>query len=88
MSLAQGHRLEIEPSAPFRLDLTVRALRRRAHNRVDRWDESIYERVLSVDDREPVALSVAQCSRPEAPRLLVRLGGPTRDPPSCRRAEP
>jgi DNA-3-methyladenine glycosylase II len=79
MSLAQGHRLEIEPSAPFRLDLTVRALRRRAHNRVDRWGESIYERVLSVDDREGVALSVAQCGRPEAPRLSVRLGGPSHE---------
>jgi DNA-3-methyladenine glycosylase II len=75
MSLAQDYRLEIEPSAPFRLDLTVRALRRRAHNRIDRWDESIYERVLSLGDGEPVVLSVAQCSRPEAPRLSVRLRG-------------
>ena len=32
----------IEPSAPFRLDLTVWALRRRSHNTVDRWDASTY----------------------------------------------
>lgn len=76
MSLGHRHRLEIEPSAPFRLDLTVQALRRRTHNRVDRWNESIYARVLSVGDGEPVALSVAQCGEPEAPVLSVPLGGP------------
>jgi hypothetical protein len=48
MSLAQGYRLEIEPFPPFRLDLTVRALRPRAHNRVDRWDESIDGRVRGI----------------------------------------
>ncbi len=29
---------QIKPVPPFRLDLTVRALRRRPHNLVDRWD--------------------------------------------------
>jgi hypothetical protein len=45
-----------QPSAPFRLDLTVWALRRRPHNEVDRWDSSgTYGRVLSLDGR-PVSL--------------------------------
>ena len=30
----------IEPRAPFRLDLTTWALRRRAHNAIDRWNGS------------------------------------------------
>jgi len=37
--------------APFRLDLTVWALRRRANNIVDRWDGKTYRRVLLLDDR-------------------------------------
>ena len=32
------HRFSIAPDPPFRLDLTVWALRRRAHNAIDRWD--------------------------------------------------
>jgi DNA-3-methyladenine glycosylase II len=65
----------IEPPAPFRLDLTAWALRRRPHNAVDRWDESTYRRAVSVDDQGPVALSVTQDGIPEAPRLSARLGG-------------
>ena len=46
MPNARAHRLVIEPWAPFRLDLTVWALRRRAHNTVDRWDATgTYRRV-------------------------------------------
>lgn len=67
-------RLEIEPSAPFRLDLTAWALRRRPHNEVDRWRPPTYERVVSVDGG-PVALSVTQEGVPGVPRLSVRLAG-------------
>jgi DNA-3-methyladenine glycosylase II len=68
-------RFPIEPSAPFRLDLTVLALRRQAHNAVDRWDaSSTYGRALSFDDR-PVALSVRQSGAPDAPLLSVLLNG-------------
>ena len=43
-----GHagRLLIRVSGPFRLDYAVWALRRRAHNEVDRFDAGRYRRVL------------------------------------------
>lgn len=75
--MAQGHELLIEPRAPFRLDLTAWALRRRAHNAVDRWHGSTYQRSVPIDDGEPVALSVTQNGAPDRPRLSVHLdGGP------------
>jgi DNA-3-methyladenine glycosylase II len=73
----QGQELLIEPCAPFRLDLTAWALRRRPHNAIDRWDASTYQRVVDVDGG-PVALSVAQRDALAAPGLSVLLtGGPT-----------
>jgi DNA-3-methyladenine glycosylase II len=74
-AVADSHELAIEPCAPFRLDLTAWALRRRAHNALDRFDKSTYRRVVSIDDREPVALSVTQDAAPGAPRLSVLLAG-------------
>ena len=44
---------------PFRLDLTVWALRRRAGNAVDLWDNETYRRVLAVGDK-PVLVAVTQ----------------------------
>lgn len=70
----EGLRLLIEPRAPFRLDLTAWALRRRSHNALDRWDASTYQRVVSIDGG-PVALSVAQDGPPDAPQLSVCLAG-------------
>ena len=68
-------RFVIEPCAPFRLDLTVWALRRRAHNTVDRWDAAgTYRRVVSFADG-PLALAMTQDGAPDAPRLSVMLGG-------------
>jgi len=64
----------IAPCAPFRLDLTAWALRRRAHNAVDRWDASTYQRVVSLDGT-PVALSVTQDGAMDMPRLTVALAG-------------
>ena len=72
--LFQGRRLLLEPGAPFRLDLTAWALRRRSHNALDRWDGSTYQRVVSIDGR-PVALLVTQGGALDAPRLTVRLAG-------------
>ena len=65
----------IEPRAPFRLDLTAWALRRRTHNAIDRWNGSSYERVLSVDDDGPYALSVTQDKAMLAVRLEGRAAG-------------
>jgi DNA-3-methyladenine glycosylase II len=62
------------PPAPFRLDLTVWALRRRAHNLIDRWDGAIYRRALPLAD-EVFALAVRQDGDLEAPRLEVTLTG-------------
>jgi DNA-3-methyladenine glycosylase II len=76
VNTVQDRVLVIEPCAPFRLDLTAWALRRRSHNAVDRWDATAtYRRVLSFDGG-PVALSVAQDGAPDAPRLsVIRAGG-------------
>jgi DNA-3-methyladenine glycosylase II len=64
----------LEPVPPFRLDLTVWALRRRPDNIVDRWDGRTYRRVLplSVGFAE---VSVTQSGLPETPRLRVAVGG-------------
>jgi DNA-3-methyladenine glycosylase II len=63
----------IEPRAPFRLDLTVWALRRRPENKVDRWDGCAYRRVLTLVDR-PVPLAMTQIGQSHAPGLSVKFG--------------
>jgi DNA-3-methyladenine glycosylase II len=65
----------IVPIAPFRLDLTAWALRRRSQNRVDRWDGATYRRVLPFDD-VPIEVAVRQTEPPHIPRLQVTLTGP------------
>ena len=70
----EDQQLLVEPVAPFRLDLTAWALRRRAHNRIDRWDGSTYRRAVSVHGG-PVALSVSQNGRRDEPYLRVGLTG-------------
>jgi DNA-3-methyladenine glycosylase II len=77
----KSHEFPIEPSAPFRLDLTAWALRRNARNSVDRWSTSTYERVLFLDGG-PVAVSVTQVAGPDTPRLSVVLSGRQIDQPT------
>src|ERR1035437_5622053 len=60
--------------APFRLDLTVLALRPRAVNIVDRWDGANYRRVMVVHE-EPLEVLVTQSGTPERARLRVTLTG-------------
>jgi DNA-3-methyladenine glycosylase II len=60
----------IRPVPPFRLDLTVWALRRRSRNLVDRWDGVIYRRVVVLRERA-MELAVRQTGTPTAPRLNV-----------------
>ncbi len=78
MSASHRHELLIEPRAPFRLDLTAWALRRRPQNAMDRWDASTYRRVISVD-RHPATLAVSQEGAPDAPRLRVVVGAESVD---------
>jgi DNA-3-methyladenine glycosylase II len=62
----------VQPLAPFRLDLTVWALRRRATNRIDRWDGTHYTRVLVVDS-VPVKVSISQQRADDHPELLITM---------------
>ncbi len=64
----------LKPKPPFRLDLTVWALRRRAHNAIDLWDGAHYRRALSSGDRA-LELCVSQTTTGRAPILDVVLSG-------------
>lgn len=60
----------VRPIPPFRLDLTVWALRRRARNLIDRWDGATYRRVISVGGAS-VEVAVWQSGVSAKPRLIV-----------------
>ena len=60
----------LRPIPPFRLDLTVWALRRRARNLIDRWDGTTYRRVIVMEGR-PTELAVRQSGSSATPRLTV-----------------
>ena len=60
----------LTPLPPFRLDLTVWALRRWPDNIVDRWDGRTYRRVLVIEN-QPVEIAVTQEGPSEAPSLQV-----------------
>ena len=70
---------QIKPVPPFRLDLTVQALRRRAINAVDRWDGTTYRRMLVVDQR-PLGIEVVQIAPSECPMLQVTVSGSSLPP--------
>lgn len=65
---------QMQPVAPFRLDLTAWVLRRMPSNEMDRWDGHTYRRVLVVRG-EPVEVSVVQTGPPKSPELTVSLAG-------------
>jgi len=71
--------LIVRPIPPFRLDLTVWALRRRARNAIDRWDGATYRRVILVG-RRPTELAVYQDRSATTPRLIVTPTPPLRTP--------
>ena len=73
---------QIKPVPPFRLDLTVQALRRRAINAVDRWDGMTFRRALVVD-RRSLGIEVVQIAPSERPLLQVTVSGSSL-PPSTR----
>lgn len=64
----------IHPLPPFRLDLTVWALRRRPENILDRWDGHVYRRVLQLGKKiaaRPLEIVVVQGGSIWHPRLDV-----------------
>ncbi len=63
-------RFELTALPPFRLDLSVWALRRRPGNRVDRWDGNTYRRAIRVDGAL-ADVAVVQVGTPESPRLDI-----------------
>jgi DNA-3-methyladenine glycosylase II len=75
---------QLEPVPPFRLDLTVWALRRRAVNAVDRWDGTTHRRVLVVNGQS-LGIEVVQVAPPERPLLQVSVSGANL-PPGTRPA--
>lgn len=60
------------PVPPFRLDLTVWALRRRPANQIDCWDGNTFRRVLEID-HEPAEVSVQQDGAADRPSLSVSI---------------
>ena len=62
--------VSVNPLPPFRLDLSVWALRRRQANTVDLWDGRSYQRALAFVDGK-AAMSVTQAGGTESPQLAV-----------------
>lgn len=62
------------PVYPFRLDLTVWALRRRKENSYDTWDNGVYKRILVINSK-PVLIQIKQIAPPQSPKLYVTLKG-------------
>lgn len=67
--------LTISARAPFRLDRTVWALRRRPRNIVDRWDGATYRRVFALGGGAPIEVAVRQTGGRVSPRLHVEIHG-------------
>ncbi|MGE5238044.1 MAG: DNA-3-methyladenine glycosylase family protein [Chloroflexota bacterium] len=65
---------ELTPVKPFRLDLTVWALRRRPDNIIDRWDNGIYRRVMMIQGK-PAEVAVTQLHPEGDSTLLVTVAG-------------
>ena len=75
----------LKPVAPFRLDLTAWALRRRPSNLIDRWNGQMYRRVLVLKNT-PLEVAVIQTGRAETARLRVTLTGRRLGPEAKRLA--
>lgn len=77
----------LRPLPPFRLDLTVWALRRQPHNLVDHWDGQTWRRVLAVGEAG-VELQLRQRGSPASPLLELRLRGPAAELEAAREVAP
>jgi DNA-3-methyladenine glycosylase II len=74
----------LTPAAPFRLNLTAWALRRRPSNTIDVWDGATYRRVLVIDS-QPVAVALSQTGGLKHGRLHIELRA-GRLPPDAKRS--
>jgi DNA-3-methyladenine glycosylase II len=70
----EGTSFSLKVLPPFRLDLTVWALRRRPENQMDRWDGKTFRRALVLNGK-PAEVAVTQVGSPEAPRLQASVIG-------------
>lgn len=68
-------KFSLSATPPFRLDLTVGALRRRPHNAIDRFEGGVWRRVLLIDGR-PCGLAVRQVAPATHPKIQVVATGP------------
>jgi DNA-3-methyladenine glycosylase II len=68
----QQRTFSVAARPPFRLDLTVWALRRRPDNAIDRWDGRTYRHSLT-GESGTFELAALQTGSPTAPRLMVTL---------------
>jgi DNA-3-methyladenine glycosylase II len=73
----------IRPLPPFRLDLTVWALRRRPRNDIDRWDGTTYRRIVVIGKRV-TELAIRQSGSQAVPRVTVTAAPPLRTPADRR----
>lgn len=64
----------VKPVPPFRLDLSVWALRRSPANIMDRWDGRVYRRVLVTGNRA-AAIAVVQEGSPDSPEVRISWEG-------------
>jgi DNA-3-methyladenine glycosylase II len=71
--MSRSMTFSLDPAPPFRLDLTVWALRRRPDNLIDRWDGRTYQRILTLDEDTIIAMDVAECGDINSPHLCVTL---------------
>jgi DNA-3-methyladenine glycosylase II len=67
-------RFPLKVVPPFRLDLTVWALRRRPENKMDRWDGQTFRRALVLNGK-PAEVAVTQIGSMAAPRLQATVTG-------------
>jgi DNA-3-methyladenine glycosylase II len=70
----RGWAFQMDPLPPFRLDLSVWALRRRPRNTIDVWEGRSYRRTLVFGDAS-VELLITGAESPRDPRLEVALIG-------------
>jgi DNA-3-methyladenine glycosylase II len=80
-----GRGLTIRAIAPFRLDLTVWALRRRPRNDIDRWDGTTYRRIVMIGPRV-TELAIRQSGSAAVPRVTVTAMPPLLTPADRRQA--